>query len=44
LNKEQKKIVKEARKRYLENIVSNNEESFRKSRIEVKRSKKVKNI
>lgn len=37
MNKAQKKIVQEAKKRNLETAETNQEESFRKSRLEVRK-------
>jgi hypothetical protein len=44
LNKAQKEIVKAAKKRNIEVNASNQEESFRKSRIEVKRIMRAKKV
>jgi hypothetical protein len=40
LNRAQKKIVKEAKKRNIEANASNQDETFRKSRMEVKKKMK----
>lgn len=44
MNRDQKKIVKEARKRNIEVVGLNNDETFRKSRMEVKKLRKQKKV